>query len=69
MGNWNGKRQSGLKLTLPKVPLGQIKEVELVFDRKWYVCLSYEDGLQIEEQKRGVTTSIDPGEINSIAKC
>ena len=67
MGNWNGKRQSGLKLTLPKVPLGQVKEVELVFDRKWYVCLSYEDGLQIEEQKQGVTTSIDPGEIHSIA--
>jgi putative transposase len=66
MGNWNGKRQSGLKLTLPKVPLGQVKEVELVFDRKWYVCLSYEDGLQIEEQKQGVTTSIDPGEIHSI---
>ena len=67
MGIWDGKRQSGLKLTLPKVLLGQVKEVELVFDRKWYVCLSYEDGLQIEEQKQGVTTSIDPGEIHSIA--
>ena len=67
MGNRDGKRQSGLKLTLPKVLLGQVKEIELVFDRKWYVCLSYEDGLQMEEQKQGVTTSIDPGEIHSIA--
>ncbi|MFZ0443895.1 MAG: transposase [Bacillus sp. (in: firmicutes)] len=46
--------------------MGQVKEVELVFNRKWYVCLSYEDDLQIEEQKHGVTTSIDPGEIHSI---
>ena len=67
MGNWDGKRQSGLKLKLPKVPLGQVKEVELVFDRKWYVCLSYEDGIQVEEQKQGVTASIDPGEIHTIA--
>ena len=37
MGNWDGKRQSGLKLKLSKVLLGQVKEVELVFDRKWYV--------------------------------
>ena len=67
MGNWEGKRQSGLQLKLPKVSLGQVKDVELVFDRRWYVCLSYENGLQIEEQKQGVTTSIDPGEIHSIA--
>ena len=60
MGNWEGKRQSGLQLKLPKVSLGQVKDVELVFDRRWYVCLSYENGLQIEEQKQGVTTSIDP---------
>ena len=67
MGNWNGKRQSGLTLKLPKVPFGQVKEVELVFDRKWYVCLSYDDGIQAEEQKQGVTASIDPGEIHTIA--
>ena len=46
--------------------MSQAKEVALVFDRKWYVCLSYEDDLQIEEQKQGVTTSIGPGEIHSI---
>ena len=28
--------------------------------------LSYEDGLQLEEQKQGVTTSIDPGEIHTV---
>lgn len=67
MGDWNGKRQSKLILTLPKVPSGQVKEVELVFDRKWYVCLSYEDGIQAKERKEGVTASIDPGEIHTIA--
>ena len=32
MGDWNGKRQPRLTLKLPKVPTGQVKEVELVFD-------------------------------------
>ena len=67
MGDWNGKRQSKLTLKLPKIPTGQVKEVELVFDRKWLVCLSYEDGIQAENQKQGVTASIDPGEIHAIA--
>ena len=49
MGDWNGKRQPKLTLKLPKVPVGQVKEVELVYDRKWFVCLSYDDGIQEEE--------------------
>jgi putative transposase len=67
MGHWKGKRQPKLKLKLPKVPVGQIKEVEVVFDRKWFVCLSYDDGIQEESEKQGMTASIDPGEIHSIA--
>ncbi len=67
MGDWNGKRQPKLKLKFSKVPIGRVKEVELVFDRKWYVCLSYHDGIQQKDRKQGVTTSIDPGEIHSIA--
>jgi putative transposase len=67
MGVWNGKRQKKITITLPKVPLGQVKEVELVFDRKWYVCLSYDDGIQEEIAKEGVVSSIDSGEIHTIA--
>ena len=67
MGDWNGKRQSKLSIKLPKVPKGLVKEVEFVFDRKWFVCLSYDDGIQEEMVKQGVTASIDPGEIHSIA--
>ena len=52
MGDWNGKRQPKLTLKLPKVPMGQVKEVELVFDQKWFVCLSYEDGISEESEKR-----------------
>ncbi len=48
MGDWNGKRQSKLTLKLPKAPLGQVKEVELVYDRKWFVCLSYDNGIKEE---------------------
>ena len=61
------KRQPKLTLKLPKVPIGQVKEVELVFDQKWFVCLSYEDGLSEESEKEGVVSSIDPGEIHTIA--
>ena len=67
MGDWNGKRQSKLSIELPKVPKGLVKEVEFVFDRKWFVCLSYDDGIQEEMVKQGVTASIDPGKIHSIA--
>jgi putative transposase len=67
MGDWEGKRQSKLTLKLPLVPIGLVKEVELVFDRKWFVCLSYEDGIQEEKTKEGVVSSIDPGEIHTIA--
>ena len=41
-----------LTLKLPKVPLGQVKEVELVYDRKWYVCLSYDDGIQKKNKNK-----------------
>ncbi|USK68610.1 RNA-guided endonuclease InsQ/TnpB family protein [Peribacillus asahii] len=66
MGDWNGKRQPKLTFTLPKVPVGKVKELEVVFDRKWFVCLSYDDGMKEESQKQGVTASIDPGEIHTI---
>jgi putative transposase len=67
MGDWNRKSQKKITLTLPKVLSEQVKEVELVFDRKWYVCLSYDDGIREEKQKEGVVSSIDPGEIHTIA--
>lgn len=67
MGDWNGKRQKTLNLKLPRVPAGHVKEVELVYDRKWSVCLSYEDGIQEQKPRDGVVSSIDPGEIHAIA--
>ncbi|RBW67678.1 RNA-guided endonuclease InsQ/TnpB family protein [Bacillus taeanensis] len=67
LGIWNGKRQPKLTLKLPKVPPGNVKEVELVYDRKWLICLSYETNIQEEPPKQGITASIDPGEIHTIA--
>ena len=43
------------------------KEVGLVYDQKWFVCLSYEDGIPEESEKEDVVSSIDPGEIHTIA--
>lgn len=67
LGNWNGKRQKPLRIRLNKVPSESIKEVELVYDRKWYACLSYDDGIEPKQKEDGVTASIDPGEIHTIA--
>ena len=67
MGDWNRKRQPRLTLTLPKVPVRNVKEVEVVFDRKWFACLSYDDGIHEESPKQGVSASIDPGEFHPIA--
>ena len=50
MGDWNGKHQPKLTLKLPKVPTGRVKEVELVYDCKWFVCLSYENGVRPSKQ-------------------
>jgi putative transposase len=68
LGIWNGKRQPKVTLKLPKVPPGNVKEVEFVYDRKWLICLSYETNTEEESQKQqGITASIDPGEIHTIA--
>ncbi|RBW67249.1 RNA-guided endonuclease InsQ/TnpB family protein, partial [Bacillus taeanensis] len=68
LGIWNGKRQPRLTLKLPKVPPGNVKEVEIVFDRKWLICLSYETHTEEEPPKQqGRSASIDPGEIHTIA--
>ncbi|RBW68349.1 RNA-guided endonuclease InsQ/TnpB family protein [Bacillus taeanensis] len=68
LGIWNGKRQPKIILKLPKVPPGNVKEVELVYNRKWLICLSYEAHTEEEPPKQqGLSASIDPGEIHTIS--
>ena len=53
LGIHGGKRQQPITIWIKKVPVGQIKEIELIFDRHLMVCLSYEDGrlgMQLAEE-------------------
>ncbi|RST57262.1 transposase [Siminovitchia terrae] len=67
LGNWNGKRQKALVLTLAKSIPFEVKEVELVFDQNLYICLSYDDGKETEENTNTQTAAVDSGEIHTIA--
>lgn len=67
LGRWEGKRQQPLVLHLAFVPDGDIKEVEVLYDGAWHVCLSYETGIQPKLVEKGHTVAIDPGEIHTIA--
>ena len=46
MGIWQGKRQKPLTLKVKKLQIGQIKEIELLWDRKLMLAITYEDGIK-----------------------
>jgi putative transposase len=67
MGNVEGKRQEPLVVWVKNLPKGQIKEMELIFDRKLMLSISFEDGREEKENKFKNKSAIDSGEIHSIA--
>ncbi|MEK3721117.1 transposase [Paenibacillus sp. FSL H8-0034] len=44
LGVWKGKRQQAIRITVSRLPAAEIKEIELVFDRKLMISMSYDDG-------------------------
>ncbi|MGC5328447.1 RNA-guided endonuclease InsQ/TnpB family protein [Brevibacillus sp. SYSU BS000544] len=67
LGNQQGKRVKPIVVWIRNIPQGQVKEIELVFDRTLKVCLSYEDGIQPDKNDNRHTAAIDLGETHSIA--
>ena len=68
MGVWNNKRQQPITVRVPNLPKGDIKEIELIYDRKLMLCISYDDGKEPAVQdKPRLIAAIDPGEIHSIS--
>ncbi len=67
LGIQEGKRQQPIVIWIKHIPVGQIKEIELIYDRKLVVCLSYDDGKQAEAINGNHTAAIDPGEIHAIS--
>ncbi|MBB6669441.1 RNA-guided endonuclease InsQ/TnpB family protein [Cohnella nanjingensis] len=67
LGIQNGKRQRPIKITVPNLPDAEIKEIELVYDRKLMVSMSYEDGKVAPVNAGNQVAGVDLGEIHSIA--
>jgi putative transposase len=67
MGNHDGKRQKPLTVYAHNLPEGDIKEIELCYDRGLYLSISYDDGMMPKENPYSSAVGIDMGEIHSFA--
>ncbi|MEQ4486849.1 transposase, partial [Cohnella silvisoli] len=67
LGIQNGKRLQPIRITVPDLPDADIKEIELVFDRKLMVSMSYDDGRSVSVNQGNQVAGVDLGEIHSIA--
>jgi putative transposase len=67
LGLWEGKRKEPIPVWIQNIPQGKIKEIELIYDRKRMLCLSYDDGMQPEVNRNVFPASIDLGEIHAIS--
>ncbi|MCD9021976.1 transposase, partial [Cohnella sp. NL03-T5] len=67
LGIQNGKRLQPIRITVPDLPDSDIKEIELVFDRKLMVSMSYDDGRSVSVNQGSEVAGVDLGEIHSIA--
>lgn len=66
LGVQNGKRQRPIKIAVPNLPQAEIKEIELAFDRKLMISMSYDDGNIAKENTGTEAVGVDLGEIHTI---
>jgi putative transposase len=66
LGLRNGKRQPPVAVKVKQLPQGTIKEIELIYDRKLMLAISYDDGCQPQDQHGQHSAAIDQGEIHAI---
>lgn len=67
MGIWNGKRQQPIVVYVKELPIGKIKEIELIYDRGLKLSLAYENGLIESINNNKNIAGIDVGEIHTIS--
>lgn len=67
MGIVDGKRALPIKITVPKLPAFDIKEIELIYDRRLMISISYDDGAAAAENNFENSAGVDLGEVHSIA--
>jgi putative transposase len=67
MGNYGGKRQKPIMIRVKNLPKGTIKEIELIYDYRLKLSISYDDGLESHQNLSQNRASVDMGEIHTIA--
>ncbi|TLM98803.1 IS200/IS605 family element transposase accessory protein TnpB, partial [bacterium] len=67
MGNHQGKREKPVIVHASLILDGKVKEIELIWDRKLMLAISYEDRITPVANKYTGTAAIDMGEIHGIA--
>jgi putative transposase len=69
MGISDEKRQLPivLKIDSKKIPKGNVKELEIIWEKGLKLCMAYDDGQEPMENKNTNIASVDMGEIHSIA--
>jgi putative transposase len=67
VGLLNGKRQPPIVVWIKDLPQGRVKEIELIYNKKLMLCLTYDNETEPEINYDVATTSIDLGEIHAIS--
>ena len=67
MGVHQGKREKAILVYVSTIPSGRVKEIELIWDLKLMLAISYEDGVKPVTNEHTGTAAIDMGEIHGIA--
>lgn len=62
-----GAGREPITIWINDIPTGDIKEIELIYDRKLMLSISYDDGMVPQINPNTGCCAIDPGEIHSIA--
>lgn len=67
LGTFEGKRQQPLLVWVKKLPVGTIKEIELIYDRQLMLSMVFDDGQEAKTHTFEHRAAIDVGEIHTIA--
>lgn len=67
LGLREGKRQKLIVVSIARMPIGTVKEIELIYDRGLQLAITYDDGVAAEPASGIQIAAIDPGEVHAIA--
>ncbi|MGC7872189.1 RNA-guided endonuclease InsQ/TnpB family protein [Desulfosporosinus sp. SYSU MS00001] len=67
LGLLNNKRQKPIIVQIKELPSGELKEIELIYDRGLRLAITYDDGKSPNENDHVNIAAIDLGEIHTIA--